>query len=202
MKGRTKGSHTIADRDGTEASSFRAQREDWLRRREMSQEVAARETPARRGLPRGPGPVACGTRSRRAGNPRFLTSGLLDTLADHAECNHRTLMTHPDEWLLAGAEREVTQLDEQLFFDLFARCRPSDHARCGLGARDDPSCRWFARASCPSVPASARRRMSTIFVIAPSSTSCDQSRSLHARPEASSASTAPAVPEPTVVSRR
>ena len=34
------------------------------------------------------------------------------------------------------------------------------------------------------------------------STSCDQSRSLRARREASSASTAPAAPEQTVVSRR
>jgi hypothetical protein len=44
--------------------------------------------------------------------------------------------------------------------------------------------------------------MSTTFVIAPSSTSCDQSRSFRASREASSASTAPAVPASTVVSSR
>lgn len=55
-----------------------------------------------------------------AGNPRLLTPGLLETLVDHAGGNHRTLMAHAHELLLAGAEREATQLDEQLFFDLFA----------------------------------------------------------------------------------
>jgi len=56
----------------------------------------------------------------KAGTPRLLTPGLLDTLVDHAGGNHRTLMAHAHELLLAGMEREVTQLDEQLFFDLFA----------------------------------------------------------------------------------
>jgi type II secretory pathway predicted ATPase ExeA len=56
----------------------------------------------------------------QAGNPRLLTPGLLDTLVDHAGGNHRTLMAHAHELLLAGAERERPQLDEQLFFDLFA----------------------------------------------------------------------------------
>ncbi|MGQ0548128.1 MAG: ExeA family protein [Armatimonadota bacterium] len=56
----------------------------------------------------------------KAGNPRLLTPGLLDTLVDHAGGNPRTLMAHAHELLLAGAEREATQLDEQLFFDLFA----------------------------------------------------------------------------------
>jgi general secretion pathway protein A len=59
----------------------------------------------------------------------LLTPGLLDTLVDHAGGNHRTLMAHAHELLLAGAERERPQLDEQLFFDLFAppaseRARP------------------------------------------------------------------------------
>jgi type II secretory pathway predicted ATPase ExeA len=56
----------------------------------------------------------------QAGNPRLMTPGLLDTLVDHAGGNHRTLMAHAHELLLAGAERERPQLDEQLFFDLFA----------------------------------------------------------------------------------
>jgi type II secretory pathway predicted ATPase ExeA len=46
-----------------------------------------------------------------AGNPRLLTAGLLDTLVDHAGGNHRTLMAHAHELLLAGAERERPQLD-------------------------------------------------------------------------------------------
>ncbi len=68
----------------------------------------------------------------KAGNPRLLTSGLLDTLVDHAGGNHRTLMAHAHELLLAGAEREATQLDEQLFFDLFAPA-PAERPRARAG---------------------------------------------------------------------
>jgi type II secretory pathway predicted ATPase ExeA len=68
----------------------------------------------------------------KAGNPRLVTSGLLDSLVDHAGGNHRTLMAHAHELLLAGAEREVTQLDEQLFFDLFAPV-PAERPRARAG---------------------------------------------------------------------
>jgi len=63
-----------------------------------------------------------------AGNPRLLTPGLGDTLVDHAGGNHRTLMAHAHELLLAGAERECPQLDEQLFFDVFTPA-PADRPR-------------------------------------------------------------------------
>jgi general secretion pathway protein A len=69
---------------------------------------------------------------QKAGNPQLLTAGLLDTLVDHAGGNHRTLMAHAHELLLAGAEREVTQLDEQLFFDLFAPA-PAERPRARAG---------------------------------------------------------------------
>jgi len=68
----------------------------------------------------------------KAGNPRLLTPGLLDTLVDHAGGNHRTLMAHAHELLLAGAEREATQLDEKLFFDLFAPA-PAERPRPRAG---------------------------------------------------------------------
>ncbi len=68
----------------------------------------------------------------KAGNPRLVTPGLLDTLVDHAGGNHRTLMAHAHELLLAGAEREVTQLDEKLFFDLFAP-GPAERPRARAG---------------------------------------------------------------------
>lgn len=55
-----------------------------------------------------------------AGNPRLITAGLVDAIVDHAAGNHRTLMAHAHELLLAGAEQDRPQLDEQLFFDLFA----------------------------------------------------------------------------------
>ena len=54
-----------------------------------------------------------------AGNARLMTAGLIDTLVDHAGGNYRTLMAYAHELLLAGAEREAKQLDEQLFFDVF-----------------------------------------------------------------------------------
>lgn len=63
-----------------------------------------------------------------AGNPRLLTPGLLDALVDHAGGNYRTLMAHAYELLLAGAERDVPQLDETLFFELFAPA-PADRPR-------------------------------------------------------------------------
>jgi type II secretory pathway predicted ATPase ExeA len=68
----------------------------------------------------------------QAGNPRLLTPGLLDTLVDHAGGNHRTLMAHAHELLLAGAEREAPQLDETLFFDLFAPA-PVERPRARAG---------------------------------------------------------------------
>ena len=68
----------------------------------------------------------------KAGNPRLVTPGLLDTLVDHAGGNPRTLMAHAHELLLAGAEREVPQLDEQLFFDLFTPA-PAERPRARPG---------------------------------------------------------------------
>jgi general secretion pathway protein A len=68
----------------------------------------------------------------QAGNPRLLTPGLLDTLVDHAGGNHRTLMAHAHELLLAGAERDLPQLDEQLFFDLFTPA-PAERPRARAG---------------------------------------------------------------------
>lgn len=70
----------------------------------------------------------------KAGNPRLITPGLFDTLVDHAGGNHRTLMAHAHELLLAGAEREATQLDEKLFFDLVGAVPPDrPRARAARG---------------------------------------------------------------------
>ena len=68
----------------------------------------------------------------QAGNPRLLTPGLLDALVDHAGGNPRTLMAHAHELLLAGAERERPQLDEPLFFEIFAPA-PADRPRARAG---------------------------------------------------------------------
>jgi general secretion pathway protein A len=55
----------------------------------------------------------------RAGNAQLLTPQLTTTLADHAGGNYRTLMTLAAELLTSAAQRELTQLDEKLYFELF-----------------------------------------------------------------------------------
>jgi general secretion pathway protein A len=55
-----------------------------------------------------------------AGNAHLLTPQLAATLADHAAGNYRTLMTLAGELLATAAQRELSQLDEKLYFDVFA----------------------------------------------------------------------------------
>jgi type II secretory pathway predicted ATPase ExeA len=56
----------------------------------------------------------------KAGAPKLMTSELVTTLCEHATGNLRTLMTMAGELLAAGAQREVKQLDEKLYLELFA----------------------------------------------------------------------------------
>lgn len=63
-----------------------------------------------------------------AGNAQLLTPDLAATLADHAAGNYRTLTTLAGELLTAAAQRELAQLDEKLFLEVFAppqRPRPA-----------------------------------------------------------------------------
>lgn len=55
-----------------------------------------------------------------AGNPQLMTSGLIDTLCEHALGNYRVLVNMAAELLNAAAQREVSQLDEKLYFDVFS----------------------------------------------------------------------------------
>jgi type II secretory pathway predicted ATPase ExeA len=55
-----------------------------------------------------------------AGNPALLTPDLAATLADHAAGNFRTLTTLAGELLAVAAQRELSQLDEKLYLDVFA----------------------------------------------------------------------------------
>jgi general secretion pathway protein A len=57
--------------------------------------------------------------TRLAGNPNLLTPGLSETLAEHAAGSPRVLMNLAGECLSVGMFKEVTQLDEGLFFELF-----------------------------------------------------------------------------------
>ena len=57
----------------------------------------------------------------QAGTPQLMTKTLMETLVDHAGGNLRVLNTMADEMLLEGARREMPQLDEKLFLEMFSR---------------------------------------------------------------------------------
>lgn len=56
----------------------------------------------------------------KAGAPKLMTTELVSTLCEHAAGNLRTLMTMAGELLAAAAQREYKQLDEKLYFELYA----------------------------------------------------------------------------------
>jgi len=58
------------------------------------------------------------------GNANLMTTPLKHTLCDHAAGNYRVLTTLASELLGAAAERELPQLDEQLYFQVFAKPVP------------------------------------------------------------------------------
>jgi type II secretory pathway predicted ATPase ExeA len=57
----------------------------------------------------------------KAGAANLITPELVTTLCEHAAGNYRALMMMAGELLAAGAEREVHELDEKLFFDAYAQ---------------------------------------------------------------------------------
>ena len=50
-----------------------------------------------------------------------MTPQLRHTLCDHAAGNYRILTTMAAELLAAAAQRELPQLDEKLYLEVFAR---------------------------------------------------------------------------------
>lgn len=56
-----------------------------------------------------------------AGNASLMTPQLRQTLCDHAAGNYRILTTLAAELLAVGAQREVAQLDEKLYLEVFAQ---------------------------------------------------------------------------------
>lgn len=56
----------------------------------------------------------------KAGAPKLMTAELIATLCDHAQGNLRALMNMAGDLLASAAQREVPQIDEQLFFETFA----------------------------------------------------------------------------------
>jgi type II secretory pathway predicted ATPase ExeA len=60
----------------------------------------------------------------KAGNPTLMTPQLMDTLVDHAAGNYRVLMTMGADLLAQGMAREVEQLDEKLYLEVYQANRP------------------------------------------------------------------------------
>ena len=60
----------------------------------------------------------------KAGNASLMTAELMDTLVDHSAGNYRLLMTMGAELLAHGMAREVEQLDEKLYLEVFQPKRP------------------------------------------------------------------------------
>jgi general secretion pathway protein A len=56
---------------------------------------------------------------RKAGNHNLMTPGLINTLAEHSLGNYRVMMNVAGTLLYAGMEKELKQLDEKLYLDLF-----------------------------------------------------------------------------------
>lgn len=59
-----------------------------------------------------------------AGNPGLMTTELKVTIAEHAAGNYRVMMNIADELLAAAAERDLPNLDEKLYFDVFQTPAP------------------------------------------------------------------------------
>ena len=71
----------------------------------------------------------------RAGNVKLMTAELMTTLCEHATGNYRTLMTMAGELLAVGAHRELKQLDEKLYLEVFAVPPPAQQPRAAQSRR-------------------------------------------------------------------
>ncbi len=56
----------------------------------------------------------------QAGSLHLMTPGLMETLVDHAAGNLRVLNNMAAELLISGAQKELKQLDEKLFLEVFS----------------------------------------------------------------------------------
>ena len=71
----------------------------------------------------------------KAGNAKLMTAELMTTLCEHATGNYRTLMTMSGELLEVGAHREVKQLDEKLYLEVFAMPPPAEQLKATQSRR-------------------------------------------------------------------
>jgi len=61
----------------------------------------------------------------QAGAPHLMTKTLIKTLVDHCAGNLRVLNNMAAELLASGIEKELSQLDEKLFIEVFSRQPPN-----------------------------------------------------------------------------
>lgn len=66
-----------------------------------------------------------------AGNASLMTPQLRHTLCDHAAGNYRILTTMAAELLAAAAQRELPQLDEKLYLEVFGQPQAATARRTG-----------------------------------------------------------------------
>lgn len=66
-----------------------------------------------------------------AGNASLMTPALRQTLCDHAAGNYRILTTMAAELLAAATHRELAQLDEKLYLEVFAQPETPSPRRAG-----------------------------------------------------------------------
>jgi hypothetical protein len=59
-----------------------------------------------------------------AGNASLMTPQLIDTLVDHSAGNYRLLMTMGADLLAHALSREVEQLDEKFYFEVYQTTQP------------------------------------------------------------------------------
>jgi general secretion pathway protein A len=64
----------------------------------------------------------------QAGHPRLIVPEVMSTLAEHAAGNLRVLTTMANELLALAARRELSQIDQKLYLELFAS-QPRPRAR-------------------------------------------------------------------------
>ena len=69
---------------------------------------------------------------QQAGNPRLMTTGLISTLCEHAAGNYRVLCNMSAELLAEGLRRQIAQLDEKLYLEVFG---PASRSRSRTDAK-------------------------------------------------------------------
>ena len=75
----------------------------------------------------------------QAGNPRLMTPELIGALSEHAAGNYRVLCNLAAELLAEAARREVLQLDEKLFLEVFRPPSASKERRRGTPSASNPT---------------------------------------------------------------